>query len=228
MTSMMQSECDIVSWFQPSLNCKLLRTRKTLHELICNKIQIYKLNVGRNKYISPSSVIPGGTAQLVCGNWTGRVLEMFHDFRHLDRWCGVELRLKHGHYLYVINAYRICDQSMSQIGPETAFGQHAAYLHMEGISTDPQKQFIIDLITCVEEWQKNKDEVRILMDANEDLKPSSGDLTTLMRECKLIGIFYHHHGISPNFATFDKGQQNHAIGSASLLPIVLKFGYLPF
>ena len=121
LTFMTQSECDIINWVQTSPNCKLLCTWNTLHELICNLIQIYKLNVGRNKYISPSSVIPGGTAQLVCGNWTGRVVKMFHDFRHLGRWCGVKLRLKNGHYLYVINAYRVCDQSMIQIGPETAF-----------------------------------------------------------------------------------------------------------
>lgn len=99
---------------------------------------------------------------------------------------------------------------------------------MEGISTNPRKQFTIDLITCVKEWQTNKDEVGILMDANEDLKPSSGGLTTLLRECKIIYTFHHHHGISPYFATFDKGQNNHAIDSASLIRFVLKCGYLPF
>lgn len=64
------------------------------------------------------------------------------------------------------------------------------------------------------------------MDANENLiQTSNGRLTSLMKECKLIEIFHHNHGgISPNFATFDKGQKrvDYAIGSASLLLFVMK------
>lgn len=93
-----------------------------------------------------------GTAQLIsAGNWTGRVVEILHDFRNLGRWRRAKLRLMHDCFLYAINTYRVCDQSMTQIGPETTFEQQAAFLHMEGISTNPRKQVILDLIPCVKE-----------------------------------------------------------------------------
>ena len=110
LSSMIKSECDIINWSQTSLNWKLLNTRNKVHEIIRATNEIYKDNIGRNKYISPSPVIPGGTAQLIRGDWTGRIIEFVHDFRQLGRWCGVKLRLKHGRHLYLITAYRVCDQ----------------------------------------------------------------------------------------------------------------------
>ena len=231
LSSMIKSECDIINWAQTSLNWKLLHTRNKVHETIRATKEIYKVNIGRNKYISPSPVIPGGTAQLIRGDWTGRIVELVHDFRLLGRWCGVKLRLKHDRHLYVISAYRVCDQSMSQIGPETAFGQQAAFLNMEGITTNPRQQFITDLTSCVKEWRKDLDDVMILLDANQDLTPSSGpSLTTLMRDCQLIDLFHHHHGTRPTFPTYDLGSKrlDYAIGTATLSPYVIKCGYLPF
>ena len=120
---------------------------------------------------------------------------------------------------------------MSQIGPETAFGQQAALLSIEGISTNPRQQFILDLIESVKEWRKDLDDVMILLDANQDLTSSTGQsLTTLMRECQLVNLFHHHHGVRPTFSTYDLGSKrlDYAIVTATLSPYVIKCGYLPF
>ena len=71
----------------------------------------------------------------------------------------------------------------------------------------------------------------ILLDANQDLTPSNGNShTTLIRECQLVDLFHHHHGVLPTFSTYDLGSKrlDHAIGTATLLPYVIKCGYLPF
>jgi hypothetical protein len=64
----------------------------------------------------------------------------------MGRWCGSKIRLKHDRHLYVICAYRVCDQSLSQIGVETAFAQQHYLLTLDGIShPNPRRQFIEDL-----------------------------------------------------------------------------------
>lgn len=158
-------------------------------------------------------------------------MEYIHDFRNMGRWCGIKLRLKSDCHLYLITAYRVCNQSSAHIGPETAYRQQELLLALEGIvNPDPRKQFITDLTKCVKEWQSPVDDVLISMDANEQLGDSTKGLTYLMRECQLIDIFHHHHGVYPDFETFDLGSKrlDYIIGSASLLPFTQRCGYLPF
>lgn len=230
LKSMKLSKVDIVNVAQTSLNWQLLNTRNTMHELIRPQFPIYKLYTSRNKHRSTARVVPGGTAQIVVGDWTSRVVEKLHDPRSLGRWCGIKLRLKHNRYLYVITVYRVCAQSITQVGPETAFGQQAGMLAMEGITANPRKQLITDLTHHIKQLQNEYAEILIVMDANEDLTPASGSLTTLMRDCHLVDIFHHHHGTCPAFSTYDSGNKrlDYAIGSASLLPFVVRCGYLPF
>jgi hypothetical protein len=51
-----------------------------------------------------------------------------------------------------------------------------------------------------------------------------------MRECRLIDVFHQHHGVYPDFATFDLSSKrlDYMIGSASLLPFIKQCGYLAF
>lgn len=51
-----------------------------------------------------------------------------------------------------------------------------------------------------------------------------------MRDCKLVDLFHQHHGIQPDFPTYERGSSrlDYAIGSASLLPFITRCGYLPF
>ena len=95
---------------------------------------------------------------------------------------------------------------------------------------DPRNQFITDLTLSIKEWQSSGDEVLLSMDINKQLGDSAKGLTYLMRECQLIDMFHHHHGVYPSFETFDLGRKrlNYIIGSSSLLPLLMKCGYLAF
>ena len=81
--SIQTEKCDILNFVQTSLNWHLIDTRNQLHSKIRTSIPIYKLIPSRNKFRSPNRVIPGGTAQVICGDWTSRVVEQIHDFRSL-------------------------------------------------------------------------------------------------------------------------------------------------
>lgn len=101
--------------------------------------------------------LPGGVAQIVRGDWTGRIVKYIHDFRKMGRWCG---RLKHDRHLYVICAYRVCDQSLNQVGAETAYGQQHYMMALDNIqNTNPRKLFIDDLKQAIKQWQNDTDEV---------------------------------------------------------------------
>lgn len=57
------------------------------------------------------------------------------------------MRLKYDQNLYIITAYRVCDQSLSQIGVKTAYVQQYYMLMMDGIENpNPRRLFIEDLI----------------------------------------------------------------------------------
>jgi hypothetical protein len=123
----------------------------------------------------------------------------------MARWTGFKLRLKNGRNLFIITAYRVCSQTSSSIGPETAYNQQKLNLALAGlINPDPRKQFQTNLITCIKKLQTPMDDVLVAMDANEALDESSHGIMYLMRECKLIHIFHQYHGVCPAFATYDK------------------------
>lgn len=228
---MQTMECDIATFVQTSINWRFLHLRNRLRMSLQRMFPKHKLNISRNKFSSEQPALPGGCAQIVTGNWSGRIIEFIHDFRNMGRWCGIKLRLKGDRHLYLITAYRVCQQSSAHIGPETAYLQQEYMLSLEGfVSPDPRKQVILDLMQSIKEWQSSNDEVLVSMDVNEQIGDTAHGLTLLMRECKLIDLFHHHHGTYPDFETFDLGSKrlDYIIGSASLLPFTTRCGYLPF
>lgn len=121
-----------------------------MHDNICHKIPIYKLITGCNRFDSEQLALPGGTAQIVGGDWTGRMVGRIQDTRGLRRWCGSKIRLKHDRHLFIICAYRVCDQTLSQVGVVTAYAQQHYLLSIDGITNPkPQRQFIEDLIAII-------------------------------------------------------------------------------
>lgn len=229
LRSLNTAECDIIGLAQTSINWKKMHIRDRFLEPLRKKMPISKGNLSRNSFPTENSVLPGGVAQIVQGNWTGRIVDHVHDFRKMGRWSGFKLRLKHDRYLVVISAYRVCPNTAT--GVETAHRQQDFMLSMEGmINPDPRRQFILDMIQCIQDLQSPMLDVILSLDANEALGESAHGLTQLMRECKLVDLFHHHHGNCPQFATYDGGSRrlDYMIGSSRLLPYITRCGYLEF
>lgn len=121
LQSMQQVDCDIMNFVQTSINWRFLHLRNRLHIALKNIFPINKLNISRNKFVSHQPALPGGCAQIVKGDWSGRIVEYIHDFRNMGRWCGIKIRLKGERHLYLITAYRVFNQNSASIGPETAY-----------------------------------------------------------------------------------------------------------
>lgn len=70
----------------------------------------------------------------------------------MGRWCGTKIRLRNDRHLYIICAYRVCEQSINQIGVETAYGQQHYMMALENIqNSDPRKLFIDDLTQAIKQ-----------------------------------------------------------------------------
>lgn len=231
LKSLHTAECDIIGLAQTSINWKHMYIRDRFLKPLRNKMPISKVNLSRNNFHSDNSVLPGGVAQIINGDWTGRIVEQINDSRRMGRWSGYKLRLKHDRFLVIISAYRVCAQTKTSTGVETAYRQQDFMLSNEGMANpDPRKQFIIDLIQCIKQLQSPMVDVILSLDANEALGETTHGLTHLMRECHLIDLFHHHHGTCPNFATYDGGSRrlDYMIGSSTLLPYIARCGYLEF
>ncbi len=51
---------------------------------------------------------------------------------------------------------------------------------------NPWKQFIIDLMKCIKEWQHKNHEIILYLDANDKLGEESQGITKLIRNCGLV------------------------------------------
>lgn len=100
LQSMQQADCDIINMVQTSINWRFLHLRNRLRIALKKVYPIHKINVSRNKFSSAQPALPGGCAQIVQGDWSGRIVEYIHDFRQMGRWCGIKLRLKGDRHLH--------------------------------------------------------------------------------------------------------------------------------
>ena len=74
--------------------------------------------------------LPGGTATLITGNLTGRIVNLGSD-QSMGRWSYARLRGHNGNHIFIITAYMVCKTSISTTGPTTAFRQQANILFSE-------------------------------------------------------------------------------------------------
>jgi len=197
---------------------------------------------------------PGGTVTLAVDRWTSRVISSGADPYGLGRWSYLKLRGKQERQICIITAYRVCKNKYT--GPKTAYQQQRRQLsemfrqQNEVIDPEPNRQFILDLQSWITHIQADGTQIILGLDNNDELIPSSGQVTplqyipnvptvqaqhngtlgTLLRSTGLVDILSHHHP-SPQYpATYNRGRKriDLLLVSASLLPAVVRSGILPY
>lgn len=187
----------------------------------------------------------------VIDNWTSRVEEKGVDPHGLGRWSYIALRGSRNTKVFIVTAYRVCDNKDS--GPKTTYHQQFWRLSEEFrkqhiIKTpDPHKQCILDLQAWLETITQHGHQIILSLDSNEDITvtPSSfipltyhenqhathpahnGSLATLMTTCGLVDPLAHHHSMRPFPATYNRGRSRILV-SSSILPMVRCSGILPY
>jgi len=212
----------------------------------------YQTSVPKENFLGDYQ--PGGTVTLVVDRWTSRVISSGADPYGLGRWSYLKLRGKQDRQICIITAYRVCNDKYT--GPKTAYQQQRRQLsemfrqQNKVIDPEPNRQFILDLQSWIAHIQADGTQIILGLDNNDELIPSSGQVTplqyipnvptvqtqhngtldTLLRSTGLVDILSHHHP-SPQYpATYNRGRKriDLLLVSASLLPAVVRSGILPY
>ena len=171
--------------------------------------------------------LPGGTATLITGNLTGRIVHTESD-KDLGRWNHVRIRGNQGVFVSIITAYMVCKSSISTTGPTTAFRQQYSILRARGITNpNPRQQFITDFQEFIQEQRDAGDRIILLGDFNTDLDnpQDSRLLKAMLSELHLTDIMGHHHPNLPPANTRQNGNRIDAIFACSTItPLIRRCG----
>jgi hypothetical protein len=203
-----------------------------------------------------SSYQPGGTATIVCDNWTSRVIGKGEDPHGLGRWSYVVLRGKGTTKVVIITAYNVGQRSHLEGGERTAYKQQIRLLSQTirannlPIAPNPRRQFIMDLQAWIEHLIQTDHEIILSLDANEPYNPDApgtvtslqyqqdkltiskthdGKLSTLIASCGLKDPLACHHPERPFPASYFRGKNriDYILITPRLLEAVERSGSLP-
>jgi len=145
-------------------------------------------------------------------------------------WSYLEFVGQHGMRLFVVSAYRVCNQEFDAT-TITATAQQTRLLLQQGVQQpDPKIQFITDLISQVQKWRAAGAEVLIGMDANEDMNNPQSKIARIFRETDLLDLHQHRYPAMKKPATHQRGSNpiDLMLGSRLLSTALLHAWMLPF
>ena len=87
----------------------------------------------------------GGTLTLINNQWNSRLHKSVADDSGMGRWTHVSFYGHNKQIIHVYTMYRVCQNSIQEAGPFTAFAQQWKALRKRDINTSPRKQVLIDL-----------------------------------------------------------------------------------
>jgi hypothetical protein len=204
-----------------------------------------------------SSYQPGGTATMICDNWTSRVLGRGEDPHGLGRWSYMILRGKGTTKVAIITAYNVSQKYHLEHSERTAYKQQYRLLSAAirndnlPIAPNPRRQFIMDLQSWIEHLIHTEHDIILSMDANEPYNPDipgtvhllpyskdklvmskthDGKLATLVASCGLKDPLALQHQERPFPASYfrDKNRVDFIFETPRLLPAVERSGSLPY
>jgi hypothetical protein len=135
---------------------------------------------------------PGGTLTSVLNKFVGRIQTCIHDPSSLGRWSGFKLNTNFGHQLNFITVY----QPTKSDGLHTTYQQHVHYYRTQGIPhPDPRKWLIQDLEKLILDFNNNKEETIILIDANDGIHQKNSLLPSFLSNTNLVSLIPNtpHH-----------------------------------
>jgi hypothetical protein len=168
---------------------------------------------------------PGGTLTTVNGKWTGRSTAQISDSSGMGRWSGYSLQKSDSTAVHIITAYRPVKSTESD--SHTFFQQNWNIMRNQGNQKpDPSKQFFHDLGKLITALHQQRDDVIVMLDANEAISDNK-QLLTFLASHHLASLVTP---IADAPATYNRGSKciDFILGSQHLLPMVQSSGYLPF
>lgn len=202
INSAINHEIDMLGLVEMSANWSM-RTVKARHrtslsrEARAKQISSTAITFSRNSTVSTDSYLPGGTASVTFGAWTGILQAHLHDSGNMGRWSGQQFRINQETSLFVITGYRVGKKpfNASSLNTTSSYSQQYVILRAQGIAVpDPRQKFIDDLLADIRHWKiRDSDHVVVMLDANEPLHARTDGIHKLMEQANLQDVFNAIH-----------------------------------
>jgi hypothetical protein len=168
---------------------------------------------------------PGGTITVMVDKWQARITKMGSDERGLGQWTYIIIS-SNKHKLVIMTAYKPCKTT----GPNTAWTQQWLLLRETQIEPDPITEFNKDLHKCLEEWRKQKYEILLMIDANEEIGEQPGGLGQIVAKNGLYDILANRFDTENAPNTYMRGSKriDYIFGTERVLQNCKSCGILPF
>ena len=115
---------------------------------------------------------PGGTAIRVTGKLSQYWRKSDKDFRNLGRWCSVVLYANPNQRCRIVSMYNVCKTRprglRTQYQQINRYIQNNCVVDKDGRYYEPRDLFVHDFVRQCKRWIKNKEEVFVMGDINDD------------------------------------------------------------
>ena len=156
------------------------RLHERMRDLRWKKIKVSQAN-NKNENVEKSQY--GGTAVVAFDEAAMRATSKTGvDTTGLGRWAWMLFEGKQRHRTRIISAYNPC----KSMGDETVYMQQKRYFLSKGKEVCPREQFIMDLTNQIKNWQRQNDQIVLMIDGNENFARLGPLHVALLRECRLI------------------------------------------
>lgn len=246
----------VISIAETNVNWELPDQRAAMGKMLHRTWNNSTFQTSRAQEPFLSAYQPGGTATIICDNWTSRVISKGEDSSGLGRWSYIILKGKGTTKVAIITAYNVCITTGSSSGETTAYKQQcrllAPLLRENNLpaAPHPHRQFILDLQPWIESLIQEDHEIILTMDANEPYNPDisvpvhpltyrpgiptldkhhDGKLSTLVATCGLKDPLALQHSTRPFPASYFRGKQriDYIFTTPNLAAAALRSGSMP-
>jgi len=174
---------------------------------------------------------PGGTSLVIVEQYAPSINAIGSDSSGLGRWAYTELLGKHNCSFLIMAAYWV-GNAKPTIGLFMVVTQQYNILFQQGfLEPSPHKQFITNLIQCIQHWQHAHEILVWLHRCNEELNDSTmNGVSCLLEATDLIDLHCYWHPYMPTPATHHCGRLaiDYCLGTSGFASALIGAQCLPF
>jgi hypothetical protein len=148
----------------------------------------------------------------------------------MGRWTYQTFSGKRNQNVTIVNAYQVCDKSVSQRGRYTAAAQQESLLRQRGeTNPNPRKHFLLDLHHFLQQRRQEGDEIILTSDFNEALGDETDGIPKLCSSLNLVNLMFSLHD-SRQVPTYARGKKrlDYALATPLAARTIVAGGYEPF
>ena len=182
---LINNEVDIIGWQELGIAFHLLPySHRLAARLKDPRWMKQRVSSNNNKHENVEKFQYGGTSLAAFDEAAHRVSATGGDSHGLGRWSWILFHGKHNYRTRILSAYVPCKSSCAR--RKTVYNQQKRYFMSKGILDCPRSLFISHITEKIQKWQRDGENIVLLIDLNEDLTRMGPLQSALVYDCHLV------------------------------------------